>query len=137
MKFKRALRLQFWLNLQKFIFAAFLHRSFEVIQIWLTHQSKTLIFFFGMKSFFNLIFGNLWKTGKVNFTSSNLVCVFTHILNFKIWNLVCLFSTKFLKIRLHNFSYEKIENQSFRLMGWSYVCHFLLSVWESGKSFFL
>jgi len=31
-----------------------------------------------MKNFFNLIFENLWKTDKVNFTRSNLMCVYTH-----------------------------------------------------------
>ena len=57
----------------KFYFVVFL-----VIQVWLTHQSKALIFYFGMKNFFNLIFENLWKTDKMNFTSSNLMCVYTH-----------------------------------------------------------
>ena len=65
-------------SIYKIYFAAFLHRSFVVIQIWLTHQSKALIFQFGTKNFFNLIFENFWKTDKVNFTSSNLMCVYTH-----------------------------------------------------------
>ena len=65
-------------------------------QIWLTHQSKALIFYFDMKNFFNLIFKNLWKTDKVNFNKFKFnVCL--HTLNFKIWNLVCLFSTNFQK----------------------------------------
>ena len=92
----------------KIYFAAFLHRSFEVIQIWLTHQSKALIFYFGMKNFLSMIFENLWETDKVNFTSSNLMCVYTHTLNFKIWNLVCLLPTKFSKIQLKNVFMPKI-----------------------------
>ena len=45
-------------SIYKIYFATLLHRSFAVIQIWLPHQSKGLIFYFCMKNFFNLIF---WK----------------------------------------------------------------------------
>ena len=84
-------------SIYKIYFAAFLHRSFEVIQIWLTHQSKAMIFYFGMKSFFNLIFENLWKTDKLNFIFWNLECVCKHTLNLNLWNSLCLFSTNFQK----------------------------------------
>ena len=50
------------------------------------------------------------------------VCVNT--LNLNSWNVLCLFPTKFSKIRVQNFFYAKIENQSFRLMAWSYLCNF-------------
>ena len=43
-------------SIYKIYFAAFLHRSFEVIQIWSTHKSKALIFYFGMKKVLSPIF---------------------------------------------------------------------------------
>ena len=76
-KFKRALRYTFWLILQK-TFAAFSHHKLKVAQIWSTHQSKALIFYFGMKKFGVRFLKILWETDKVHFTSSNLVCVYTH-----------------------------------------------------------
>ena len=103
-------------SIYKIYFAAFLHRSFEVIQIWLTHQSKALIFYFGMKNFFNLIFENLWKTDKVNFTSSNLMCVYTHS-KFQNMKFSLSVSHKTFKNWTQNFFHAKIENQSFWLMG--------------------
>ena len=120
-KFKRALRLQFWLILQK-TFAAFSHRKLKMAQIWSTHQSKALIFYFGMKKFEVEFLKILWETDKVHFTSSNLVCVYTHP---KFQNMKFRLSVfdKIFKIQLNIFSCQ-IENQSFRLMGWSYLCHF-------------
>ena len=96
-------------SIYKIYFAAFLHRSFEVIQIWLTHQSKALIFYFGMKNFFNLIFENLWKTDKVNFTSSNLMCVYTHS-KFQNMKFSLSVSHKTFKNWTQNFFHAKIEN---------------------------
>ena len=104
-KYKRALREHFLTHFIK-TFAAFSHRKLKVTQIWSTHQSKVLIFYFGMKKFGVRFLKILWETDKVHFTCSNLVCVYTH-LNFKIWNLVCLFSTKFSKIQLENFFRSK------------------------------
>ena len=104
-------------SIYKIYFAAFLHRSlFVVIQIWLTHQSKALIFYFGMKNFFNLIFENLWKTDKLNFTSSNLMCVYTHS---KFQNMKFSLSVfhKTFKNQIKKVFHAKIENLSFWLMG--------------------
>ena len=51
-KFKRALSLQFWLNLQN-LFCSFLtSKIWSDPDIWLTHQSKALIFYFGKKKLF-------------------------------------------------------------------------------------
>ena len=104
-------------SIYKIYFAAFLHRRFEVIQIWLTHQLKALIFNFGMKNFFNqLIFENLWKADKVNFTSLNLMCVYTHS-KFQNMKFSLSVSHKTFKNWIQNFFHAKIENQSLRLMG--------------------
>ena len=67
----------FWLILQK-TFAAFSHRKLKVAQIWSTHQSKAMIFYFSMKKFWVGFLKILWETDKVHFTSSNLMCVYTH-----------------------------------------------------------
>ena len=58
----------------------------------------------------------LWKTDKVHFTSSNLMCVYTHP---KFQNMKFSLSVfdKIFKNPTLNFFYAKIENQSFRLMG--------------------
>jgi hypothetical protein len=109
-------------SIYKIYFAAFLHQRFEVIQIWWTHQSKALIFSFGMKNFFNLIFENLWKTDKVNFADSNLMCVYTHS-KFQNKKLSLSVSHKTFKNWTQNFFHAKIENQNFWLMG-SYLDHF-------------
>ena len=47
-------------------------------QIWSTHQSRALIFYFGMKKFKVGFLKILWETDRAHFTSSNLVCVYTH-----------------------------------------------------------
>ena len=73
-------------------------------QIWSIHQSKAVIFYFVTKKFWVGFLKILWETDKAHFTNSNLVCVFTHNLNLKIWNLVCLFSTKCSKTQLKIFS---------------------------------
>ena len=112
----------FWLILQK-TFAAFSHRKLKVAQIWSTHQSKALIFFFGMKKFGVGFLKILWETDKVHFTSSNLVCVYTHP-KFQNMKFSLSVSEKMFKNPTQNFFYAKIENQSFRLMGWSYLYHF-------------
>ena len=72
-------------------------------------------FLFWHEKIWDRIFENFVETDKVHFTSSNLVCacVFTHTLNFKIRNLLCLFSTKFSKFPTQNFFNVKIENRSF------------------------
>ena len=57
-------------SIYKIYFAAFLHRSFEVIQIWLTHQSKGLIFYLSVKNFFNRVTLILKKKSAFS-TSSN------------------------------------------------------------------
>ena len=116
----------------KFILQLSYIEAFSVMQIWLTHQSKALIFYFGMKNFLSLIFENLWETDKVNFTSSNWMCVYTHS-KFKNMKFSLSVSHNFFKIRTQKFFYAKIENQSFRLMGWSYLGHFKPLLWESGK----
>ena len=77
----------------------------------------------------------LSKTDKPNFIFWNLGCVYTH----KIWTREMYFACFPQNFQKSDFKFfhAKIENQSFRLMGWSYLYHFQLSVWESGKSFFV
>ena len=59
-------------------FATFSQRKLKMAQIWSTHQSKALIFSFGMKKFGVGFLKILWETYKAHFTSSNLVCIYTH-----------------------------------------------------------
>ena len=74
-KFKRALGVHFWLILQK-TFAAFSHWKLKVAQIWWTHQSKALIFYFGIKKHFWVGFLKiLSKADKLNLIFWNLGCV--------------------------------------------------------------
>ena len=78
MKFKTAIRLQFWLNLKN-LFCRFLTSKLWNHPDMINPSIKSYDFlFWHEKTFFNLIFENLWKTDKVNFTSSNLMCVYTH-----------------------------------------------------------
>ena len=66
-------------SIYKIYFAAFLHRSFEVIQIWLTHQSKALIFYFGMKKVLSPIFESFVGNRQTKFHILKFrVCVNTH-----------------------------------------------------------
>ena len=68
-------RVTFWLILQKH-FTAFLHRKLKVAQIWSTHQSKALIFYFGIqKNFWVGFLKILSKTDKLDFIFWNLGCV--------------------------------------------------------------
>ena len=55
----------------------------------------------------------LWETDKLNFMSSNLVCVYTHP---KFQNMKFSLSV-FDKIFKYPTQKKKIENKSFRLMG--------------------
>ena len=76
-KFKRALRLQFWLILQK-TFAAFSQRKLKVAQIWSTHQSKALIFYLAWKNV-ELNFENFVENRQPKFHILKFrVCVNTH-----------------------------------------------------------
>ena len=112
----------FWLILQK-TFAVFSHQKLKVAQIWSTHQSKALIFYFGIKKIVSWIFENFVENRQTKFHILKFrVC--KHTLNLNSWNVLCLFPTKFSKLKLKIFFYVKIENQSFRLMGGSYLYHF-------------
>ena len=91
----------FWLILQK-TFAAFSHWKLKVAQIWSTHQSKALIFYFGMKKFGVGFLKILWETDKVHFTSLNLVCVYTHPKFQKMKFTLSVFA-KFSKLKLKIF----------------------------------
>ena len=103
----------FWRKLlwfYKIYFAAFLHRSFEVIQIWLTHQSKALIFYFGMKKILSPIFENFVGNRQTKFHILKFrVC--KHTLNLNSWNLVCLFPTNFQKSDSKSFSCQNRKSE--------------------------
>ena len=45
----------------------------------MAHQSKALIFYSGVKKFGADFLKSLWEADKVYFTSSNLMCVYTHL----------------------------------------------------------
>ena len=117
-KFKSDLSLHFLTDFTKLFLQLFEDGTQCMVYIWLIHQSKALIFYFDMKKFWNKILKILWKTDKVTFlVYSNLVCIYTHTLIFKTWNLDCRYFHKILKILVQNFFHVTIENQSFRLMG--------------------
>ena len=58
----------------KIYFSTFLILTLKINPIWLTHQSKALT----KKKIWLKYFKILWKTDKVNFISSNTVCIYTH-----------------------------------------------------------
>ena len=100
----------------KIYFAAFSHQSFGGMQIWLTHQSKAIILYFDIEIFLSPVLEILRKIDKVNFTSSNLMCAYTHI-NFQNMKF-CLSGThKISKKRIQKYFLVKMEYYSFRLMG--------------------
>ena len=75
-------------------FPAFLQLHPEAIHIWLAHQSKALIFYFDMRKKFISDFGNFVGNRQTKFHEfKHKVC--EHILNFNLWNSVCLFPIKF------------------------------------------
>ena len=77
-KFKGRSGYTFWLILQK-TFAAFSHRKIKVAQIWSTHQSKALIFYFGINKILSWIFENFVKNRQTKFHVLKFrVCVNTH-----------------------------------------------------------
>ena len=68
----------FWLILQK-TFAAFSHRKLKVVQIWSPHQSKALIFYFGIKKILSWIFEHFFGNRQTKFHILKFrVCVNTH-----------------------------------------------------------
>ena len=94
-KFKRTLRLQFWLIFQN------LFCRWHTSKLWSDPDminpsiESSDFLFWRVKKFFRLIFENLWKTEKVNFTISNLMCVYTHskFQNMKFSNILKIFFT--------------------------------------------
>ena len=63
----------------KIYFTAFLHKSFKIAYIWLTHQSKALIFYFDMKKILSPIFENFLENRQSKFHVFKFnVCVNTH-----------------------------------------------------------
>ena len=105
----------------KIYFDAFSHPSPGEMQIWLTHQSKAIILFFDTEKFLSPVFEIFRETDKVNFTNSNLMCVYTHI-KFQNMKFCLSVSHKISKKRTQKYFCVKIENHSFRLMGYSYIC---------------
>ena len=127
-KFKRALRLHFLTHFTKNFFC-FLTPKVKSGTDMINPSIESSDFLFCHKKIFELDFWRFcWKQG------SNLVCVYTH-LKFQNMKFSLSVSHKIFKNPTQKFSNAKKENQSFRLMGSSYLCHFYLSVWESGKSF--
>ena len=95
-KFKRALRLQFWLILQN-LFCRFLTESLWKDSDMIHPSIESSDFLFWHDNNFKFDF---WKfCGKQTKWNSQvqIYCVFTHTLNFKEWNFVCLFPRKFSK----------------------------------------
>ena len=94
--------------------AVILQQSFEVIiKIWLNHQSKAMIIYFDMEK---KLESDFWKCfmeiTQSEFDEFKFNSVFTHTLNFKTWNFVCLFLRNFFKTQTQHFYHVKIDNQS-------------------------
>ena len=101
----------------KIIFAAFLKWNPVSVYIWLTHQSKALIFYFDMKKILNQNFQNFVENRQSNIRVFKFsVCLHTHS-NFQNMKFRLSVFHKILKFLVQNFFHVKIENQSFRLMG--------------------
>ena len=114
-KFKRAFRVHFLTHFTK-NFCRFLTPKVKsgTDMINPSIESSDFLFWHGK---FGIGFLKIsWKTDKVHFTSSNLMCVYTHP---KFQNMKFSLSVfdKIFKNPTQNFLYAKIENQSFRLMG--------------------
>ena len=73
-------------------------------------------FLFWHKKIWSRIFENFVETDKAHFTSSNLLCVYTHP-KFQNKKFSLSIFDKIFKNQTQNFFYAKRENQSFRLMG--------------------
>ena len=73
-KFKRALRSHFLTHFTK-SFCRFLTPK---VKSGTNPSIKSSGFIFWHEKIWSQVFENLWETDKVHFTSSNLVCVYTH-----------------------------------------------------------
>ena len=90
-KFKRVLRVHFQLILQKKLFVRHFQWESALAQIWLMISIESSDFLFWHVKQFWLRFLKLFL--KID-TTNSIWRVFAHTLNFKIWNLVCLFLNK-------------------------------------------
>ena len=115
-KFKRALRIHFLTHFLKKTFVAISDWKSNVAQIWSTHQSKALIFYFDMKKILSRIFKNFVGNRQTKF----------HVLKFR----VCV-STHYIWTRYIHFvnfpqNFQKIESKFF---SWVYRMHFVFNLW--------
>ena len=125
MKFKRALRVHFLTHFTK-KFCRFPTPKVKSGTYMINPSIESSDFLFWHKKNFWVGFLKILReTDKVHFTCSNLVCVcvYTHP-KFQNMKFSLSVSHKFFKNPTQNFFDAKIENQSFRLMGWSYLCNF-------------
>ena len=122
-KFKRVLRVHFLTHFTKNV-CRFLTPKVKSGTDMINPINRKLWFsILAWKKFLSWVFENFVENRQTKFHILKFrVC--KHTLNLNSWNVLCLFPTKFSKIQLKNVFYAKIENQSFRLMGWSYLCHF-------------
>ena len=97
-KFKRTLRLQFSINFIIF-FLYVLSQSSEMSWGWLTHQKKSICFYFGTRKNIgpNLKFFMANRQSKFK-DSIFWVCNTAHTHDSETWNLVCLFAIKILHL---------------------------------------
>ena len=102
-KFKRALRVYFLTHFtKKLLPLSHTQKVKSGTDIWSTHQSKALLFYFGIKKFLSLSFENFVENRQTQFHILKFrVC--KHTLNLNSWNVLCLFPTKFSKIQLKKF----------------------------------
>ena len=109
MKFKKALRLQFWLILQN-LFCWFLTSKIWSDSDMISSSIESSNFlFWHVKNFLSMSFENYVEKRQAKFHVFKFsVCVCKHTLNLSLWNSLCLFpTTNFQKFKLKKiFSFE-------------------------------
>ena len=108
---KQHLGYVFWVNLQK-PFCRFLTPKVNSGTDMINPSIESSDFLFWYKKIWSRIFENFMKSRQIKFHEFKFsVC--SHTLNFKIWNLVCLFLTKFSKLKLKIFLMPKQKIRDF------------------------
>ena len=112
-KFKRALRVHFLTHFTKNV-CHFLTPKVKNGTDMINQSIESSDFLFWHEKFLIRFLKILWETDKVHFTSSNLICVYTHPQSQNMKFSLCV-SHKIFKhpTPIH----VKIQNQSFRLIG--------------------
>ena len=121
-KFKRAFRVHFLTHFTK-NFCRFLTPRVKSGTDMINPSIESSDFLFWHEKIKSRIFENFVGNRQSNISRVQIWCVYRHP---KFQNMKFSLSVfdKIFKNQIRKFFHAKIENQSFRLMGWSYLCHF-------------